>query len=92
MKEFITHTGETVSGERLREALNIVANKYADNAKGIRQEDFYASHVTEEQKDKNLENDLNIAESIRAGKETGFWVLQRLNTVLTGECIAMLPR
>ena len=90
---FKTHTGEVVKGRRLTAALDAVANDWAENAKAIRLEDAYASHVTESVKEHNLQNQLAQAERIRAGSEPiGFWLWQLINLKLTGECIASLPK
>lgn len=91
MMIFRTHTGEQVQGDRLQAALNTVADWYTDNAYGIREEDLYASHVTEVQKDDYLARGLEHAEDVRAGEVTSFAVWQRVNEVLTGECVGFLP-
>ena len=89
---FKTHKDETVTGEALQKARNTVADFWRDNAIAIRKEDLYAKHVSEETKEKRLQDQLAQAERIRAGTEPmGFWLWQRLNTELTGECIAFLP-
>jgi len=92
LKQFRTHDGQVITGEPLQRALNHVANWYIENAYTVRTEDAYASHVSEERKELNLANQLALAERIRAGNESGFWLWQRLNTFLTGECVAMLPK
>lgn len=89
---FRTHTGEIVEGARLREALEAVADWYAENARAIRREDTYAAHVTEARKDESLERGLAFAEEVRRGKAMGFSVWQRVNLHLTGECIAFLSK
>lgn len=89
---FQTHTGEIVAGERLCAALNEVANDWAELAHAIRKENAYADHVTEEQKEANLLIHLGRAEEIRNGVNVNnFTVWQRINLVLTGECVALLP-
>lgn len=88
--QFRTHTGEVVTGERLASALNAVADWYAENARAIRREDAYASHVTEETKERSLTEGLAFAEQVRRGEVGGFSVWQRINTHLTGECVALL--
>jgi hypothetical protein len=92
MLTFRTHTGEIVTGERLTAALASVANAWADNARAIRREDHYASHVTEATKDNALAEGLAFAEQIRRGETTGFTTWQRINTALTGECVALLAK
>jgi hypothetical protein len=90
--KFKTSNGEIVEGPRLQAALETVANFWADNGRRIRTEDLYASHVTAEQKETNLRNQLARAEEIRAGiKINNFTIWQRINVELTGECVAFLP-
>ena len=90
---FTTHTGEVITGQRLAQALNAVADWKVKNAHGIYNEDFYASHVSKKTKLNNRERDLECAERIRNGTEPmGFWLWQRINNELTGECIAFLPK
>lgn len=90
MQQFRTHTGEIVSGGRLVAALNVVADWYAANARAIRLENAYAAHVTEERKEERLVEGLAFAEEVRRGEHCGFSVWQRINTHLTGECVALL--
>jgi hypothetical protein len=46
----------------------------------------------EETKERRMTDQLNQANRIRSGLEPmGFWLWQRINTELTGECIAFLP-
>lgn len=92
MNQFRTHTGEIVTGQRLQDALNKVADEWTRNAKAIRSEDEYASHVTEETKDDCLLKGLNRAEEIRIGNINSFTAWQDINTSLTGECVALLPK
>lgn len=87
---FRTHTGELVTGPRLAAALDSVANDWADMARAIRREDHYASHVTEADKDGYLADDLALAERIRNGEVKSFTIWQRVDTALTGECVALL--
>lgn len=91
MQSFRTHTGEIVTGDRLAAALNAVADDWAENARAIRIEDAYASHVTEDAKDGYLAKGLEFAEQIRRGETTGFTTWQRINQALTGECVGLLP-
>ncbi len=92
MKQFRTHTGSVVTGQRLQDALNKVADEWARNARAIRSEDEYASHVTEEIKDDCLLKGLERAEELREGNVNSFTAWQDINTVLTGECVALLPK
>lgn len=92
MNEFRTHTGEVVTGERLTAALKTVGDWYIKNAHAIYDKNLYAAHVTEQTKKDNLQRQIELGERIAAGREgNGFWLWQRINTELTGECIAFLP-
>lgn len=91
MQPFRTHTGELVEGERLTAALAKVADDWRDLAYAIRRADNYASHVTEETKDAALAKALESAERVRAGEVKSFTIWQRVNMMLTGECVAFLP-
>lgn len=89
---FRTHTGEIIRGDRLRAAMSAVADDYVKLAHDIHREDRYASHVTEARKEEILAKTLVFADDIRQGAPTGgFTVWQRINSKLTGECIAFLP-
>jgi len=88
--QFTTHTGEIVTGDRLCRAFETVANFWAENARSVRSEDAYAQHVTEAEKDEYMNCQLEQAERIRTGEEPmGFWLWQRVNAELTGECIPL---
>lgn len=89
---FRTHTGEIITGNRLTDALNQVADRKIESAKKIRLENLYAPHVTEKQKEDNMLRAIERAEQVRTGinlNSLSIW--QDINTVLTGECIALLP-
>lgn len=88
---FTTHTKEKVSGERLTKALNKVADDWANNAREVRREDPYASHVTEEEKDEILRQRLAGAEEVRAGNIKSFTAWQCVDYELTGKSVAFLP-
>lgn len=69
-----------------------VAGWWARNAKAIREEDAYASHVTEKQKDDNLRASLVYAREIRQGlHDNCFTVAQRIHYELTGISVPFLP-
>lgn len=87
---FTTHTKEIVGGRRLTEALNKVADDWAQLARNIRKENAYARHVTEAKKDEIMHNMIYNAERIRSGHITNFTIWQRVNEALTGECVALL--
>jgi hypothetical protein len=90
---FITHTGEKVDGFQLERAINKVADWYVANAHAVYKEDNYATHVTEATKIDILNNDLKRSQEIRNGKHlNNFTIWQRINTELTGKCVAFLPK
>lgn len=91
IKEFKTHKGDIVKGEMLQDALNHVADFFESNAISIRNSEDYAKHVTESEKNECLKKGLNLSKNIRAGYVESLATSQRLNTYLTGECIALLP-
>lgn len=88
---FKTTNGETYSGDALTNAFNTVADTMEANAYAIRQDDSYASHVTEEEKDNNLSRSLEYANRVRNGYIDSLAVWQAINQELTGECVALLP-
>jgi len=86
-----THTGEIITGKRLQDGLNKVADDMIQNAKDIRSSNEYASHVTEEEKDNSMNRSIENAEKVRRGeKMNNFSIWQDLNMYFTGECIALL--
>lgn len=89
MESFTTHIGRVVTGEELKAALSAVADDWAQLAIAIHREDCYAPHVTLEQRDEYLIEMLKDAEDIRAGHVRSFTIRQRINTKLTGECVAL---
>ena len=96
MKTFRTHKGNIVSGVELSIAIDKVCDECVANAYAIRKEDTYADHISETQKDEFLERDLNYYEQIRKlahSDNLGYkvWFLQKLDFILTGESIAILP-
>jgi len=90
MLKFRTHTGEIVTGEKLQKAIDEVAEYYRKLAVAIRKEDCYASHVTEEKKDQNMQEMIASADKLKDNLHN-FTIWQKINTALTGECIGFLP-
>ena len=89
--QFRTHLGEIITGPRLTDAINAVADDWAILSHAIRREDAYASHVPDAKKESILQEELAYAEEIRAGEHlNNFTIWQRVNEKLTGECIAFL--
>jgi len=91
-KTFTTHKGEVVTGKKLTDAINKVADDMVKGANKKRQE-YYASHITEKQKDEFLAKDLKYAEEVRQGEHlNNLTIAQRINYELTGESIPILPK
>ena len=91
MATFRTHTGEVVEGECLAAALKQVSDDWRRLGFDIRNEDAYADHVTEAEKDAALLTMLDEADAVASGRVQSFTIWQRVNAVLTGECVALLP-
>ncbi len=91
MKSFQTHTGEIIKGKRLQAARDSVCNDLIKLAHDIREEGLYGDHVTKEEKDKIMQDSIIAARRVKLGYVDNMTVAQRLNTVLTGECIDLLP-
>lgn len=72
-------------------ACEAVAQDWREIAHGIRKEDLYALHVTEEHKAACLQRALAQADKIAAGEIKSFAIWQRVNKKLTGECVGLLP-
>jgi len=82
---FVTHTEEVVSGQRLVDAINKVADNMVVGYNKQRHE-YYAPHITEKQKDEFLVKNLKYAEEVRQGQHlNNFSIWQRIDTELTGE-------
>lgn len=89
---FRTHEDKLVSGNKLQAALDKVGDDWLRMALAVYAEDDYADHVTEDRKIDNLLRDVETSRAIRRGdKMHNFTIAQRINTALTGECIALLP-
>lgn len=84
------HRGEIIPEETLQAALKKVAADVRESARIARTEK-YASHITEDQKDEFMQKKLDLADEIEAGTARGFWLWQRVNTIVTGECVAFFP-
>lgn len=91
MISFRTHTGEIVEGARCQAAFNRVSDDWRQLAFDIRAEDAYADHVTEDEKDADFKMMLYEADLISRGEFRSFTIWQRVNQVLTGVCVALLP-
>ncbi len=91
INSFKTHTNEIITGQRLIDVLSLVADDWADLAVKIKEENHYAPHVTEKEKEQYMLDMLNEAEAIKNGKVENFTIWQRVNEKLTGECVAFLP-
>ncbi len=86
------HTGKILNETELANALKIVANDWRELAHAIKAENAYGSHITEAQKEQFLADGLRYADEIEKGlHNNNFTICQRVDTLLTGECIAFLP-
>ena len=86
------HTGKILTETELAEALKKVANDLRENAYAIHSENAYASHVTQEEKERYLQERLGYANEVEKGlHNSNFTIWQRVDTMLTGECVAFLP-
>ena len=86
------HTGKILTETELAEALKKVANDLRENAFAIHAENAYASHVTQEEKERYLQERLGYANEVEKGlHNSNFTIWQRVDTMLTGECVAFLP-
>jgi hypothetical protein len=86
------HTGKILTETELAEALKKVANDLRENAYAIHSENAYASHVTQEEKERYLQERLGYANEVEKGLHNrNFTIWQRVDTMLTGECVAFLP-
>ena len=92
MTQFRTHTGELVKGKKLQAALQIVANDLRENAEALLDPKEYPPHVTKEAREDFYNQRIKWAESIELGLVESFTTWQRINTVLTGECVGFLPK
>ncbi len=87
-----THKGEVITGQKLKDALLVIGTESEVSAELIYKTTNYASHITEEKKLAIYEENLTRAEEIKTGRaEMTFWLWQRLNFHLTGECVSFLP-
>ena len=86
------HTGKILTETELPNALKQVAYDLRKSAHAIKAENAYASHVTESEKEADLAKNLALADEVEKGLHNHtFWLWQRVDTLLTGECIAFLP-
>ncbi len=86
------HTGKILTETEIAEALKKVANDLRENAYAIHSENAYASHVTQEEKERYLQERLGYANEVEKGlHNSNFTIWQRVDTMLTGECVAFLP-
>lgn len=73
------------------QACKAVGRDWEDLAHRIYEEDEYASHVTQMQKEHNLNKMIYAAKEISKGQISSFTIWQRVNEKLTGDCVALLP-
>jgi hypothetical protein len=75
-----------------QQARRLAAAHYIRNARAIRREDAYASHVTDAIKDGVLKEQIETAREIVLGKhDHAFWCGQLIEYKTNGNSIALLP-
>lgn len=90
-KIFVDSNGVINKRENMQDVLNKVANDWEQLGYDIKEQNLYADHVTEETKEKELQKHIDTANEIRNGVINSFTIWQRVNTELTGNCVALLP-
>jgi len=74
------------------EARQKTAEFFRNNSLAIRKKDSYADHITEEQKENYLKEDLEWADAIERGdQDHNLTVAQRMHYYMTGKTVAILP-
>ena len=86
------HTGKILTESELKEALAKVANDLREHAQMMRKSNYYADHITEEDKERFLAKDLEYANEVENGLHNrNFTIWQRVDYMLTGESVPFLP-
>jgi len=90
---FRTSNGEVVTGERLQAARDKTAETWdALGDAALIGKIPFASHVTDAEIARYAKSQYDCAKAIRSGLQDGnFTIWQRINTILTGECVPFLP-
>jgi hypothetical protein len=92
MDKFMIHNKRIVTGAELQKALFEVANDWRESVIKILEQDHYASHVTQAEKEHYFTKGMEFAHKIETGDfPMSFTIWQRINEKLTGECVALLP-
>jgi len=93
MSVFHTSNGEAVTGERLQAARDKTAETWdALGDAALIGKIPFASHVSDAEIARYAMSQYDCAKAIRAGLSDGnFTIWQRINTILTGECVPFLP-
>ena len=88
-----THTGQTISGQQLQRAREYATTVPQTCIDSIKAGTYgFASHVTQEDVQKELTRLENQIEDILAGlSDDNFTIWQRMNYHVTGEMVALLP-
>jgi hypothetical protein len=90
LQSFRCHDGTIVKGKKLKAALNAVADELIELAHAIYDADEYAAHVSAETKLEARDDMIARAELVRDGVIDNRTYWQRVNTQLTGKCVALL--
>ena len=86
-----TSNGVILKGEELENILKVVSKDLIDTAYAVYNGNYYASHITEENKKEFLNKSIEYAREVELGKHNNnftFW--QRMNYIHTGNCIPFM--
>ncbi len=94
MNGVITSKGDLITGDKLQAACEAVAKQMELSAEKVRKGDAFIPHVTQAEKDDYINRFYTQeAKEIRAMENLHYFPRwQRINTELTGECVAFLPK
>lgn len=91
--QFRDSNGRSVTSAELQVALDHVAEDWLLMGFNVYMMDEYPAHVSESAKQARYEKGKEVSERIRDGRElNNFTIRQRVNTYLTGDCVALLPK
>lgn len=91
--QFKDSNGRSVPSAELQNALNRVAEDWLLMGFNVYMMDQYPAHVSESAKYARYEKNKEVSERIRNGLElNNFTIRQRVDTYLTGNCAALLPK
>ena len=86
-----TSNGVILEGEELKNILKVVSKDLIDTAYAVYNGNYYASHITEENKKEFLNKSIEYAREVELGKHNNnFTIWQRINFIHTGNCIPFM--